>query len=81
MVYYRHVWTKGDLNINGKEYIVFQSTYAVPVDSDVAKKMQQGAGVVWHTSYEGDSVENMSATFDLIVVRRNTNVWFDDAIT
>lgn len=83
------LWTKGDLeskNINGKEYIVFKPntlTYAVPADSDVAKKMQQAeVGVVWHTSYEGDSVENMSATFgfDSSSLSKTSNVWFDDAI-
>ena len=39
-------------------------------------------GVVWHTSYEGDSIQNMSATFgfDSSELSKTSNVWFDDAI-
>lgn len=83
------LWTKGDLeskNISGQKYITFKPntlTYAVPEGSDIAKAMQNAEiGVVWHTSYEGNSIENMSASFgfDSSELSKTSNVWFDDAI-
>ena len=83
------LWAKGDLeakNISGQKYITFKPntlTYAVPEGSDIARQMQNAeVGVVWHTSYEGDSIENMNATFgfDSSELTKTSNVWFDDAI-
>lgn len=83
------LWAKGDLeakNISGQKYVTFKPntlTYAVPEGSDIAKQMQKAeVGVVWHTSYEGDSIQNMSATFgfDSSELSKTSNVWFDDAI-
>ena len=83
------LWAKGDLeakNISGQKYITFKPntlTYAVPEGSDIARQMQNAeVGVVWHTSYEGDSIENMNATFgfDSSELTKTSKVWFDDAI-
>ncbi len=83
------LWAKGDLeskNISGQKYITFKPntlTYAVPEGSDLAKQMQNAeVGVVWHTSYEGDNIENMNASFgfDSSELSKTSNVWFDDAI-
>jgi len=64
------MFTPGDLeqiNINGQDYITFTPntiTYAVPVDSLLAKKILRAKiGIIFHTKYEGDSIGNMQAGF------------------
>lgn len=53
--------------IEGKDYVAFHPNtivYAVPAESDAAKAITTAKlGIVWHTSYEGDSFETMEATF------------------
>mgnify|MGYP006256974083 CR=1 FL=1 len=82
------LWTKGDLktiNYQGESYIAFKPntiTYAVPTNSELAQKIQQAeVGVVFHTSYSGDSLENMNASFDVDLSSLNKvdSVWYDDA--
>ena len=82
------LFTKGDLkqvNIEGKPHIAFKPntiTYVVPADSKTAKEMQAAdIGIVFHTSYEGNSMEEMKATFgfDSSKLRPSKNVWFTDA--
>jgi hypothetical protein len=82
------LFTKGDLktvNIEGKKYIAFKPntiTYVVPADSETAKRMQAAQlGIVFHTSYTGDSIENMKASFgfDSSELTDNPSVWFSDA--
>jgi len=72
--------------IDGQEMYTFKPntiTYAVPVDSDVGKKMAQAKmGIVLHTRYEGETLATSKAEFgiDLAGLKRNKDVWFDDAL-
>ena len=72
--------------IDGTEHIVFKPntiTYAVPSDSDLAKRMlASDMGIVFHTMYTGGpSIRDMSASFGFKADRLNehSSVWFDDA--
>jgi hypothetical protein len=82
------MFSKGDLktqNIDGEEYIIFQPNtivYAVPADSKLAKTMMAAQlGVVFHTSYTGQNMEDMRASFNIDIGRLSTtkDVWFRDA--
>ena len=82
------MFTKGDLKketIDGEQYIIFQPNtivYAVPVDSKLAQAMMAAQiGVVFHTSYTGQTMENMKASFNIDIGRLQTtkDVWFRDA--
>ena len=82
------MFTKEDLKsekIDGKDYITFQPNtivYTVPSDSSLAKQIKSAKiGIVWHTTYSGDSMENMKASFgaDIGNLRQSKNVWFRDA--
>ena len=82
------LFTKGDLksiNYKGEPYIAFKPntiTYAVPSNSNIAKDIQQAEiGVVFHTTYSGNSLEEMSASFDVDLSGLNkvSSVWYDDA--
>ena len=71
--------------INGKQYLTFTPntiTYAVPADSALADKIRAAKiGIVFHTQYDGDSIQNMQASFGASVAGLNPtkDVWFDDA--
>lgn len=72
--------------IDGEKYTVFHPNtivYAVPYDSDLGKKIRSAKiGVVWHTTYEGDSFENMRASFGKSIVdkfNQVSTIWMDDA--
>jgi hypothetical protein len=82
------MFSKGDLktqNIEGEEYIIFQPNtivYAVPADSKLAKTMMAAQlGVVFHTSYTGQNMEDMRASFNIDIGRLSMtkDVWFRDA--
>jgi hypothetical protein len=82
------MFTKGDLKrqvIDGESYIIFQPNtivYAVPTESKLAQSMMTAhIGVVFHTSYTGQTMENMRASFNIDIGRLNTtkDVWFRDA--
>jgi hypothetical protein len=82
------MFTKEDLKsekIDGKEYITFQPNtivYTVPSDSSLAKQIKSAKmGIVWHTTYSGDSMEDMKASFgaDIGNLSQSKNVWFRDA--
>ena len=53
--------------IDGEKYYTFQPNtivYAVPVDSDLGKSINNSSiGVVWHTTYKGDTLADMKASF------------------
>ena len=77
---------KSTLEINGEKYITFHPNtivYAVPYDSMLGKKIRAAKiGVVWHTTYEGKSFENMQASFGKPIVNKfntSSSVWMDDA--
>jgi len=82
------MFSKSDLKrqtIDGVEYIIFQPNtvvYAVPTDSALAKQITNAQiGVVWHTTYVGQSLEDMRASFgvDIGRLKQTRNVWFRDA--
>jgi len=77
----------GDLSkskIDGVSYITFHPNtivYAVPVDQAADIKRAK-IGIVWHTSYSGDSFENMTASYGVNVagLRKSRKVWSQDAM-
>ena len=83
------MFTKEDLSketINGVSYITFQPNtivYAVPATSSLAKKIRRSKiGIVWHTTYTGDTIESMTSSFGQSIVnkmRSVSSVWMDDA--
>ena len=66
-------------------YYTFQPNtivYAVPVDSPLGKIMNTAkVGVVWHTTYTGDKLQDMKASFgaDISKLSKPSTVWMDDA--
>ena len=82
------MYTKGDLQeaeIDGKDSFVFQPntiTYAVPKDSELGKRIAQSEmGIIFHTTYTGDNISDMTASFgvDIGSYNKPSSVWFDDA--
>jgi len=82
------MFTKNDLKtetIDGKDYITFHPNtivYAVPVNSDEAKKIQKAnIGVVFHTSYVGATFEAMKADYSVNVnkFKEVSTVWAQSA--
>ena len=71
--------------IDGVKYYTFQPNtivYAVPVDSDLGKIMTKAKiGVVWHTTYTGDELQSMKASFGANIsgMTQTSSVWMDDA--
>lgn len=70
--------------IDGEKYITFTPntiTYAVPVNSELAKTIQKSkAGVIWHTTYTGNSITDLNAQYkiDLSSFKKQKDVWFTD---
>jgi hypothetical protein len=83
------MFTKADLKtetIDGEKYTTFHPNtivYAVPYSSDLAAKVRAAKiGVVWHTTYTGNSFETMTASFGKPIASQLTHtpsVWMDDA--
>jgi len=82
------MYTKDDLKreeIGGESYITFQPNtivYAVPVKTKLAAKiMSSNMGIVWHTTYSGDTMEDMTASFGVSsgAYREKNTVWQADA--
>ena len=82
------LFTQSDLKnatIEGEEYVTFHPNtivYAVPANSELARSIKSAKiGIVWHTMYEGDSFETMSASFGkdiLSTLKKDKNVWMPD---
>ena len=56
--------------------------YAVPTDSELGKIMNKSKiGIVFHTTYEGKSLQDMKAKFgaDISKLKKTSSVWVDDA--
>ena len=72
-------------DIDGAKYFTFQPNtivYAVPVDSDFGKQIKSAnIGIVWHTTYTGNSLPDMKAKFGADISKLSTpsSVWMDDA--
>lgn len=83
------MFTAADLKtetIDGEKYTTFHPNtiiYAVPYASDLAMKIRKAkVGVVWHTTYSGNSFETMKAEFGKPITTHMTHspsVWMDDA--
>ena len=82
------MFTSEDLKIEtieGKSYVTFQPNtivYAVPNDSKLAQSIKSAKmGVVWHTTYNGDTMADMKASFgaDIGGMKISKNVWYRDA--
>jgi len=82
------MFTEGDLStvtVNGEDSYVFTPntiTYAVPVNSQMGQRIARAKlGIVFHTVYEGDTIESMTARFGVNVsgLNQHADVWFDDA--
>ena len=80
------LFTNDDLStetIDGKSYITFQPNtivYAVPKES--ASKIEKAKmGIVWHTTYSGEKLEDMRASFGANIsgLTKTSDVWFSDA--
>jgi len=78
---------KGDVKtkkIDGTSYTTFHPNtivYAVPYEQ--AKPIRDAKiGIVWHTTYKGNTFDSMSATFGVNVskLKKSKNVWSQDAM-
>ena len=82
------MFTPGDVHtvsVNDEDCYVFTPntiTYAVPVNSHLGQRIAGAQlGIIFHTTYTGDSIDTMSAQFGVNIsgFQHNKNVWFDDA--
>ena len=79
----------GDLSkqkIKGKRYLTFHPNtivYAIPDGTASAAEVKRAKiGIVWHTTYTGNSFESMRASYGVDVkrLRKSPNVWSQDAM-
>ena len=82
------MYTHNDITketIDGEPYITFQPNtivYAIPVKSKFAAKiLSSNMGIVWHTTYSGDTMEDMTASFGVSsgAFSESSSVWQADA--
>ncbi len=82
------MFTEGDIKhevINNEKYLTFQQNtivYATPIDSKLSESISKARiGVVWHTSYKGDTFETMKPSYgvDINSLKVNENVWTTSA--
>jgi len=78
----------GDLeekDFDGVSHVTFTPntiTYAIPSNSALAKRVKKSKiGVIFHTTYTGDTLQDMTASFgaDVSKLRRTGSVFFDNA--
>ena len=71
--------------IDGQRYTTFQPNtivYAIPSGSELDRQIRAAKiGVVWHTTYSGNSLQNMRASFGANIsgLKKSRSVWMDDA--
>ena len=79
----------GDLKnetIDGTKYVTFHPNtivYAAPLDGPGTDRILSAKiGIVWHTTYTGDSFETMKATYgvDVAALNKTKDVWSQDAM-
>jgi hypothetical protein len=83
------MFTKQDIKvetIEGEKYYSFQPNtivYVVPVNSGLGKIISKSKiGIIWHTTYTGSSLANMSASFGKGILdkfKKTPSIWMDDA--
>jgi hypothetical protein len=81
------LFTKQDLvkeKIDGKQYLTFHPNtivYAVELGTEAAKEINNSKiGIVWHTTYTGNTFEDMKASFGVKNPPKSKNVWGQDAM-
>ena len=83
------LYSRDDLSnqtIAGKKYTTFHPNtliYAIDQGSPAAKDIKNSKiGIVWHTTYTGDSFENMKASYGVNIkkFKKSKNVWSQDAM-
>ena len=69
--------------VDGVKYVTFHPNtiaYSVPADSELAKSiLKKKMGVVFHTSYTGNTIENLVATAGVTLPKAPDSVWQIDA--
>tara|TARA_Y100001935_G_scaffold16769_1_gene12351 strand:+ start:5010 stop:6233 length:1224 start_codon:yes stop_codon:yes gene_type:complete len=78
----------GDLKtkkIKGKPYLTFHPNtivYAIPTGTEAAKKAKAAKiGIVWHTTYKGNTFETMKASYGVNTSKfKSKDVWSQDAM-
>jgi len=82
------MFTSGEVDtktIEGEEHVTFKPNtimYAVPSDSDLAETIRRAKiGIIFHTTYTGDSLKTMSASYkvDINQLQNSVDVWVEDA--
>ena len=78
------LYTKSTLQNAVPDHWTFQPNtimYAVPKDSDIGTKISKSKiGIVWHTTYSGDTLEGMTASFGVDQpLKKVSSVWHTDA--
>ena len=72
--------------IKGKQYVTFHPNtivYAIPANTEMAKEVtSKKIGVVWHTTYTGNSFETMKASYgvNISALNKTKDVWSQDAM-
>lgn len=72
--------------IKGESYVTFHPNtivYALPAKSDGAKAVKSAKiGIVWHTTYKGNTFESMRASYgvDVSKLKSTRTVWSQDAM-
>ena len=84
------LFSKTDLKIkkiDGQRYVTFHPNtilYSVPVNSTLGRRIiKSKIGIVWHTTYTGDSFETMEASFGKYIASNlvdTPDVWSVDAM-
>ena len=76
-----------EVDIDGESYITFHPNtivYAIPKNSQLAREiLASRIGVVWHTTYRGNTLESMSASFGEEIasgLKKTKSVWSVDAV-
>ena len=71
------------INIDGEKMVSFTPntiTYAVPMASDLGRRiMKAKMGIVFHTQYNGKTMDNLSASFGTVRGSSNRNVFLASA--
>ena len=76
---------KKEQTIDDVDYITFQPNtilYAIQKDSELGQTIDNAKyGIVFHTSYSGGTIEDLSASFgvDISTLGASTDIWLDDA--
>ena len=71
------------MTIDGVKHITFQPNtilYAVPSDSEIGRQIKKAkVGIVWHTTYKGNTIQDLKASFGAKLPGSSSTVWQDDA--